>query len=122
MDKNSNLIPISNSGYLKLSYFRIISLTFVLVALMVTSAFASAFKVSGTVVSATDNQPLPGVSIQEKGGKAGTTTGPRSEFSLNVSSANATLIFSFIGFETEEVAVDGNAVINISLSEKTSEI
>jgi TonB-linked SusC/RagA family outer membrane protein len=89
---------------------------------MVTSAFASAFKVSGTVVSATDKQPLPGVSIQEKGGKAGTTTGPRGEFSLNVSSANATLIFSFIGFETKEVAVDGNAVINISLSEKTSEI
>jgi TonB-dependent starch-binding outer membrane protein SusC len=122
MDKNSNLIPNSNVGLLKLSKFRKLSLTLSLVAFVALGALASTFKVSGTVVSATDKSPLPGVSIQEKGTKTGTSTGINGDFTLNVSSSNAILVFSYVGFETQEVALNGRSNLEVVLTDKSSTI
>ncbi len=77
--------------------------------------FAQNSVISGTV---TDNsgQPLPGVNVLEKGGANGVVTDFDGNYSLSVNS-NATLVFSFIGFVTQEVSVSGRSTINVSLSE-----
>ena len=68
--------------------------------------------VTGTVTE-TSGQPIPGVSITEKGTKNGTTTNTSGKFSLSVSSG-AVLSFSFIGYKTKEVTV-GETTINVVL-------
>ena len=67
-------------------------------------AFAFAQKnISGTVNDATGN-PLPGVNVVEKGTFNGKSTDAVGKFSLIVKE-NATLVFSFVGFITQEVAL-----------------
>lgn len=92
-----------------------------LLALQVQAQIA----VTGRVVSSEDKSAMPGVSILVKGSNSGTTTRADGTYSLNVANANATLIYSFIGYETQEVTVDnGNgqprSVIDISLAAGSS--
>lgn len=58
---------------------------------------------------------LPGVSIIEKGTTNGTTTDINGRYSLRVSGQNSVLIFSFIGFQTQEVAMNGGIVYDVSM-------
>jgi TonB-linked SusC/RagA family outer membrane protein len=70
--------------------------------------------VSGTVSSA--DGPLPGVGILEKGTSQGTATDQNGEFKMNVG-PSAVLVFSFIGFQTQEIPVNGQTVINVRMVE-----
>jgi len=70
--------------------------------------------VSGTV-SDDQNEPLLGVSILEKGTDNGTTTDLDGRYELRVSSPDATLVFSYTGFKNQEVAVNGQSEINVTL-------
>jgi TonB-dependent starch-binding outer membrane protein SusC len=65
----------------------------------------------------TDNNqaPLPGVTVLVKGTTNGTATDPEGNFSLTVPSGNETLIISFIGFTTQEVALNGRTTLNVAL-------
>lgn len=75
------------------------------------------FVVSGKVVDES-NQGLPGVSVIEKGNaQKGTITDADGNFSFQTSPA-ATLIFSFIGYQTKEMALGGKTVVNIQLQEE----
>jgi TonB-linked SusC/RagA family outer membrane protein len=71
--------------------------------------------VNGKVIDATGG-PLPGVSVKVKGTAVGTTTDMNGNFSINAPD-NATLVFTYIGFATQEVAVNGRSSINITLTE-----
>ncbi len=71
--------------------------------------------ITGKVTSATDNTSLPGVSVSVKGTTNGTTTDANGNYSLNVPAGDATLIFSFIGFVSEEVPVNNRTAVDISL-------
>jgi iron complex outermembrane receptor protein len=71
--------------------------------------------VKGKVLSADDNTPLPGVSILEKGTTNGTVTDVSGAFSMSVGS-EATLVFSFVGYATQEVSVANQSDISISLN------
>lgn len=71
-------------------------------------------RVTGTVISAEDKQPLPGVSIMIKGLTTGTTTDVDGKFSLNVE-PGAVLQFSYIGYLSQEVKVGTQTVLNIVL-------
>jgi TonB-linked SusC/RagA family outer membrane protein len=73
--------------------------------------------ITGHVVDAT-GEPLPGVSILEKGTTRGTTTDFDGNFSLPVSE-NATLQFSYIGFVTQEAKLGSQRVLHIILVENT---
>ncbi|UZR97394.1 carboxypeptidase-like regulatory domain-containing protein [Chondrinema litorale] len=73
------------------------------------------FKVSGTITSTEDGEPLPGVSILIKGSTTGTTTDFDGNYSLNVTS-DAILQFSYIGFITQEITVNNQSEINVSLN------
>ncbi len=69
----------------------------------------------------TDSQgaPLAGVTIREKGGSISTSTSGNGTYSLSVSS-NATIVVSYIGYQNQEVAVNGRKVLNVSLEKNTS--
>ncbi|MDT7828366.1 TonB-dependent receptor [Pricia sp. S334] len=72
--------------------------------------------VNGTVTDSED-VPLPGANIVEKGTTNGVTADFDGNFSLNVADENATLVVSYIGFSTKEVDVSNQSTINVSLEE-----
>src|SRR5882762_4228106 len=78
----------------------------------------SAFSVTGTVKSEA-GKPIPGVNVLEKGTNNGTVTDAKGKYSLTVTDGNATLVFSFIGYAAQEVAVGDRGVIDIGLAEDT---
>ena len=81
---------------------------------------AVAQTITGRVVAADDNQPLPGVSIIIKGTTTGTNTRSDGTYTINVPNATTTLTFSFIGYETQEVTTGNRSTINVSLAAGTS--
>lgn len=84
------------------------------------SSFSQESVIKGKVISNTDNLELPGVTIIEKGTSRGTVTDVDGNFSITVASADASLIFSMIGYETQEVALKRSAILNVTLNELTS--
>lgn len=85
------------------------------------SLFAQSIRVTGTVTSQTDGSTIPGVSVLVRGTTVGTVTDINGRYELQAPS-NGALIFSFIGFLTREVAIQGREVINVSLEEEIFEI
>ncbi|GGB12165.1 TonB-dependent receptor [Puia dinghuensis] len=71
-------------------------------------------RITGTVTG-DNNEPLSGVSVQIRGSSAGTSTNNKGEYTLTVEDS-ATLIFSYIGYTTKEVAVGGQNVVNAQLT------
>lgn len=76
--------------------------------------------VTGVVTDET-NMGLPGVTIQEQGTQNGTITNFDGEYTIEVAEM-ATLIFSFIGFQPQEVPVEGRSVINVNMTEDVVDI
>ena len=74
--------------------------------------------ISGTVTSSNTNQGLPGVSIAVKGTSLGTVTDSDGRYSISVPS-DVTLLFSFIGYTTQEIQVKGKTTVNVALAETT---
>jgi TonB-linked SusC/RagA family outer membrane protein len=70
--------------------------------------------VTGKVSDSNDGSPVPGVNILEKGTGNGTTTDANGNYSISVGQ-NATLVFSFIGYATQEAAVSGRSTVDVSL-------
>lgn len=81
---------------------------------------AKAQTVSGTVSDASG--PLPGASVVVKGTTNGTQTDFDGNYTLNDVAADAVIVFSYIGFSTQEVPVNGQTTINIVLQEDASEL
>jgi TonB-linked SusC/RagA family outer membrane protein len=82
----------------------------------VASADQNKIIVSGTVLAGDDNMPLPGVGIKDKGSDAATATDFDGTFKLEVNASEATLIFSYVGYVTQEVKVTGTQTINVKLA------
>lgn len=72
--------------------------------------------VSGKITSKTDAQPIPGVTVLEKGTTNGTTTNEKGEYTLRVS-PGATLLFSFIGMVSQEAALGNSSILDMILEE-----
>ena len=64
--------------------------------------------------------PLPGASIIEKGTTNGTQTDFDGNYSIDVNDGSAVLVFSYIGFSTKEVVVNGQSSINVTLDENAA--
>lgn len=73
--------------------------------------------ITGNVTTAGDGLPLPGVNIQVKGTTTGAVTDMDGNYSITVQDENAVLVFSFIGFLTEEVDVSGRSQIDMIMVE-----
>src|SRR3569833_1064849 len=84
--------------------------------LLLFSLFVSAQQrvISGRVTDAA-GKGVAGVSVTVKGQSIGTTTSDDGSYSLNIPSNATTLVFSSVGFTSQEVAIRGNAPLNISL-------
>jgi TonB-linked SusC/RagA family outer membrane protein len=78
------------------------------------AAMAQTRAVKGKVTSADDGTPIPGVTVMVKGSTAGTQTNADGAYEINVG-ANASLVFSFIGMVSQEVAVGNQSVLNVAL-------
>lgn len=81
------------------------------------SSFAQNFVVKGTVTSHEDNEPLIGVTVLQEGTTNGVVTDMDGNYSFEVKgAANATLVFSYIGMQSQSHKVDANTgVLNVSL-------
>ncbi len=71
--------------------------------------------VSGQVTDAETGEPIPAVNVVVLGTMIGTSTDANGDYSLNVPDDGEVLQFSFLGYKTLEVAVDGRSEINVSL-------
>ena len=94
---------------------RKIKLFLTALAVMVTSvAFAQSLTVTGNVTDASTGDPVPFASVHEKGTMNGLSTDVDGHYSITVSK-NAVLVFSSVGYESVEIAVEGKAQINCDL-------
>lgn len=75
--------------------------------------------VSGKVLSGDDNQPLPGVSVAVKGSTRGTTTDANGDYRISVPTNNAVLVFSAVGFVSQEITVGTKSAVNLTLNTDT---
>lgn len=71
--------------------------------------------VSGTITSGEDSSPIPGVNVLVKGTSSGTISDVDGKYTLDVPSTDATLVFSFVGYITQEIALNGKTSLDISL-------
>lgn len=85
------------------------------------AGFAQELSVKGVVTSADDGQPIPGATVVVKGKSTGITTNLDGAYTLKVP-GNATLIFSFVGLKSQEVAVNNRTTINVALESTTEAI
>ncbi|GGH22744.1 SusC/RagA family TonB-linked outer membrane protein [Mucilaginibacter phyllosphaerae] len=97
---------------------------FLLIILIFNVAIASAQTktVTGTVTAKSDKGPLPGVSVRVKGAQTGTVTDANGKFTINVSAGGNTLVFSFLGFTSQEVVVGNQSVVNVQLAESNQQL
>ena len=79
------------------------------------------FSVTGTILDSND-RPLPGASIVEKGTSNGTQSDFDGNFELQVTDENAVLVVSYIGFATQEISLSGQSTINVSLQEDAANL
>ena len=77
--------------------------------------YGQSIQVKGVVTSADDGQPIPGVGVVLKGTTTGVTTNIDGAYALSVP-ATSTLLFSFVGMTSQEVAVNHRTTINVKLS------
>lgn len=82
---------------------------------------AAAFDVSGDVTSS-DNSPLIGVTVREKGESGGTVTDVRGHFSFKAKSPEAVLVFSYLGFVTQEVFIKAQPILKVVMVENASKL
>lgn len=88
--------------------------------LTATSLRAQSNKVSGTV-SGANRKGMPGVTVVVKGANKGTSTDQAGAYSIDVAPGNS-LVFSFVGYEPQEVAVNGQTTLNVTLTETTARL
>ena len=76
---------------------------------------------SGSVVDK-QNEPLPGMIVNIKGSSQGVVTDLDGKYRIKIPNKDAVLVFSFIGFQTQEVRVNGRSTINVTLLETVTQL
>ena len=82
-------------------------------------SFAQTINISGNVKSS--SEALSGVSVFEKGTTKGTSTDMNGNYAIKVDQ-NSILVFSYLGYKTEEIPVNGSTTINVNLTEDASQL
>jgi TonB-linked SusC/RagA family outer membrane protein len=83
---------------------------------------AQSKSVSGKVVSGEDGSAVPGVNILVKGTNSGTITDADGNYTIQVSGDNPVLVFSFVGYVTQEASVGNQSTLNITLASDSKEL
>ena len=87
-----------------------------------TSAFAQDNYVTGRVTDAAQGTALPGVSVLVKGTTTGTMTDANGDYRIQIPNSDAVLIFRYLGYESKEIPVGNQSVVNTSLNTDTEQI
>lgn len=87
--------------------------------LFCSSVFAQKIRITGVVSDRAGE--IAGINVLVKGTTLGTMTGSNGQYSIEALE-NATLVFSFIGYETKEVAVNGQKTINVTMKEDSKQL
>ena len=95
------------------------SFIFSLLAFLVATTLNAQFQVTGSITDES-GEPLVGVNISEKGTIKGTVTDFDGAYRISVSNENASLIYSYVGYETTEIAVAGRSELNVVMTEGLS--
>ncbi|MEO7216384.1 MAG: SusC/RagA family TonB-linked outer membrane protein, partial [Mucilaginibacter sp.] len=85
------------------------------------SAHAQTLNITGKVISADSGEPIPGVNVRLKGTTIGSVTGVDGNYSITAAPGNI-LVFSFLGFSTQEINVKQAGAINVKLSSTSSNL
>ncbi|MDD5696327.1 MAG: SusC/RagA family TonB-linked outer membrane protein, partial [Bacteroidales bacterium] len=84
------------------------------------AGYAQGGNVTGRVTDASDGSMLPGVTVVIKGTTMGTITDLNGSYRIRIESASTTLVFSFIGFETQEFIAQPGQVVDVALITKST--
>lgn len=98
----------------------LVSLCMLLLSAM--QLYAQNRTITGTVTAKDDGQPIPGVTVKVKGGSTGTQTDANGRYSLSNVPSGSTLVFSFIGYGTQEAGVKQGSTVNVSLQPSSSQL
>jgi TonB-dependent starch-binding outer membrane protein SusC len=79
------------------------------------SVYAQTRTITGKVVSSDDNSPIPGVSVSVKGTTLGTVTNLEGAYTLQIPQEARSLMYSFVGYRTQEVTIEGRTNIDVVL-------
>jgi len=79
-------------------------------------AFSQEKVITGKVTDPKDGSPMSGVSVTAKGSSAGTQTKSDGTYRLSVSPSTTVLVFSFVGYEPQEISIDGRSSIDVQLA------
>ncbi|HPS12541.1 MAG TPA: TonB-dependent receptor [Prolixibacteraceae bacterium] len=96
-------------------------LVLILLLVFQVAAFAQGRKISGTVTDAA-NESLPGVNVVVKGTTIGTITDIDGKYSIQVNNTAKELVFSFIGYAEQAVAIGSNTTIDVVLKEDVQQL
>jgi len=98
------------------------SMMLILVFIMgISTAMAQSGTVQGTIVDETDGTPLPGATVQIKGTSTGTVTNLDGKYSIQVN-GSAILVFSYVGYQVQEIPVKSNTTVNVELKPSASSL
>ncbi|WP_255584687.1 TonB-dependent receptor [Zunongwangia sp. SCSIO 43204] len=95
-------------------------LSFVIFILFAFTGYSQ--EITGTVKDVKTGEPLMGVSVLEKGTQNGAVTDFDGNYSITVSSTDAILVFSYIGFKTLERSLDGATTLDVSMEEDLNQL
>ena len=80
-----------------------------------TTTILASFEIKGKVTDSETGEGLPGVNVTIKGTQKGITTDPTGVFSINIPDKNAILVFSYVGYEAQEVTVGNQVLLKVIL-------
>tara|TARA_R110002050_G_scaffold987_7_gene6798 strand:+ start:2285 stop:5551 length:3267 start_codon:yes stop_codon:yes gene_type:complete len=113
---NNHYVPLEfNKKFYFLSKFTKVCI-FIFIALLGTNVYSQDFKVTGNVTDSELGETLPGVSIIIKGTTKGTETDFDGNFEIIVNKSTDILIFSYLGYKSKEVSINGRSTINVGLA------
>lgn len=114
-------MPYPDSKYLKVFCRATATAVFLVISLLSTWSYGQtkSIKITGTVIDS-HNQPLIGVNVKVKNGQAGTSTDINGKYVIAVPDNKATLVFSYIGFVSQEQLIGSKTTINVVLEEQSS--
>ncbi|WP_026210025.1 SusC/RagA family TonB-linked outer membrane protein [Flexithrix dorotheae] len=98
------------------------SLVCVILALGLNHAYAQDKMISGSVTSGADDSPLPGVNVVVKGTNVGTITDIDGNFKLSAPESATALVFTYIGFKTQEVELGSQTNFSVALEEDAKQL
>jgi len=90
-----------------------LSTIMLILLIFVGAGFAQTGDVTGTVTDASTGETLPGVTILIKGTTTGTTSGINGDYRITVD-PGAVLVFSYIGFTSQELTVQPGTIVNVA--------